>query len=83
MRISGADSGAKRGPSTPAPWPALALRGSSQATSAGNGILARIVTGSYGQSPNSYGISAYIANSCDGTGTPIGVAATYKYNMAP
>lgn len=51
------------------------------ATIAGNGILARIVTGSYGQSPNGYGISAYIANSCDGSGTPLGVGATYKYNM--
>jgi hypothetical protein len=50
-------------------------------TTNGYGLEARIAIGCYGQSSNGYGISAFIANSCDGIGSPIGVGASFKYNM--
>lgn len=47
----------------------------------GHGILGRIAIGCYGTSPNSFGINVFIANSCDGSGSPFGVSATHRYDM--
>lgn len=47
----------------------------------GHGIVGRIAIGCYGKSTNGFGINVFIANSCDGVGSPIGVAAAHKYDM--
>jgi hypothetical protein len=50
-------------------------------TGNGSGLMADIAIGCFGSSPNGNGVLAIIANSCRGFGSPIGVAANFKYNM--
>ena len=50
-------------------------------TGNGSGLLTDIAIGCYGSSPNGPGIVTIIANCCRGIGSPIGVSASFKYNM--